>query len=150
MAIVYFVQHGIASTQEIDENRPLSEMGAAEVYKVADYLKQHQVIINKIYHSGKLRAQQTAVIFSQQLGNVDVAPLNGMNPNDPPVMLIEQLNEDGAMYVGHLPQLQRVAADLTGCTAHNSAIAFKNAGVLCMEINNGCGTIKWFITPQIC
>lgn len=68
MVTVYFVQHGIAHPKDVDEKRPLSEAGSSEVCKVVAYLKNHEVCIVKIFHSGKLRARQTAEIFAQLLG----------------------------------------------------------------------------------
>ncbi len=146
---LYFVQHGAAYTKNVDEKRPLSDNGSAEVKKVAIYLKNHKVVIKKIYHSKKLRAAQTATIFSDILAVDYVSELSGMNPNDDPHKLIKQITEDAIMYVGHLPNIQNVVANII-TNSNNTVVKFQNAAVVCIEIDNSMATIKWFITPNLC
>ena len=150
MITVYFVQHGTALAKEIDETRPLSNAGADEVCKVASMLKSNHIAISKIVHSGKLRALQTASIFSQILNINIVSKLKGMNPNDAPEKLIEQLTEDAVMYIGHLPNIQNVISKLVTNDKNNNIIKFQNSAVACVELNQGESHINWFITPQLC
>jgi phosphohistidine phosphatase len=150
MIKVYFVQHGIALTKDIDEKRPLSDAGADEVCKVASTLKSNNITISKIIHSGKLRALQTASIFSQILEVKSVSELKGMNPKDDPKKLIEQINEDAVMYIGHLPNIQNVVSNLVTSGHNNSVIKFQNSAVTCVEINEDESHINWFITPELC
>ena len=65
MIIVYFVQHGIALSKDIDETRPLSDAGADEVNKVASMLKSNHIDVHKIVHSGKLRALYRSALSSR-------------------------------------------------------------------------------------
>ncbi|MCU7836580.1 MAG: phosphohistidine phosphatase SixA [gamma proteobacterium symbiont of Taylorina sp.] len=150
MITVYFVQHGIALAKDVDETRSLSDAGADEVRKVANTLKNQDVSISKIVHSGKLRALQTASIFSQILDIKIVSELKGMAPNDIPEKLIEQITEDAVMYIGHLPNIQNVVSNLVTGNNNNSIIKFQNAAVACVEINEDKNHIKWFITPELC
>jgi phosphohistidine phosphatase len=150
MKTIYFVQHGIARPAEVDQKRPLSDIGNAEVHKVATSLREHKVPIRKICHSGKLRAKQTATIFSEILGVAQLTELSGMAPNDNPAQLIEQISEDGVMYIGHLPHLSRVVAQLVSGDATYPLVKFQNAAVLCMEMDESSAAIKWFITADMC
>lgn len=147
---VYFVQHGVALSKDVDAKRPLSDIGANETLKVAEYLKNHQVSISKICHSGKLRAEQTAKIFSVHLAIDSIHALQGMDPNDDPSILINNLNEDGVMYVGHLPNIQKVMSRLASCHEDSIVVKFQNSALVCVEITNGEGAILWFITPGMC
>lgn len=147
---VYFMQHGIAVSKDENEERPLSIIGSEEVRNMARYLKGHQVVIHKICHSGKLRARQTAALISEILEIEDVAELAGMNPNDSSSRIIDQITEDAMMFVGHLPNIQNVVATLVSGDASNTIIKFKNAGIVCLEIEGQTGNIKWFVTPDIC
>ena len=149
MITAYFVQHGIATAKDIDETRPLSDVGASEVHKIASALKNNNISIRKIIHSGKLRASQTAEIFSQVLEVNMVSETKGMSPNDEPVKLIEQITEDAVMYVGHLPNIQNVVSKLVSDT-NKSVLKFQNAAIACVEINEDETHIKWFITPELC
>lgn len=150
MKTIYCVQHGIAQSKDIDPQRPLSATGRSEVHKVAAYLREHKIVIRKICHSGKLRAQQTADIFSEILGVDAVIVLNCMNPNDDPAELIKQTTEDAVMYVGHLPHMQHVVADIVTAGTNNSIVKFQNSAVVCIEADQSSAAIKWFITPDIC
>lgn len=150
MKTIYFVQHGIAHSKDVDQKRPLSDIGNSEVHKVAIYLREHKVAIRKICHSGKLRALQTAAIFSEILGVDNLAELRGMNPNDNPAELIEQITEDAVMYVGHLPNIANVVAENIASGVNNTVLKFQNSAVVCIEIDESTACIKWFITPSMC
>lgn len=150
MKTVYFAQHGISKPKNVDEKRPLSDVGSDEVHRVARYLKKHQITIHKIFHSGKLRALQTATIFSEVLKVSVVSELAGMKPNDRPAELIKQITENAVLYVGHLPNIQNVVSNIIIGDSSNSVIKFQNSAVACVEIDKGTGIIKWFITPDMC
>lgn len=150
MKTLYFVQHGLALPKEVDPNRPLSEAGCEENNKVATYLKNHNIKIHKIFHSGKLRAMETATQFSDVLGVHYVSKISGMNPNDSPAILINQINEDAVMYVGHLPNIDNVVANLLTDGYINSLLHFQNSAVACVEIDGKNAGLKWFITASMC
>ncbi|MCW8997072.1 MAG: phosphohistidine phosphatase SixA [Psychromonas sp.] len=150
MKTLYFVQHGIAESKDIDPSRPLSDIGRSEVKRIAGYLRQHKIVINKIFHSGKLRAQQTAVIFSQILNVDNVYKLAGMQPNAAPAELIEQITEDAVMYIGHLPNIQHVVAQIVANNVNCSVVKFQNSAVICIEMDENGASIRWFITPEMC
>ena len=150
MQTVYFIQHGIALTSAEDENRPLSNVGIDEVRSVADRLRNCGIEIIKVYHSGKLRAQQTAEVFAQTFKSGEVLELEGMGPNDEAHLLIDQLSEDKALYVGHLPNIQKVVSTLIAGNELAETIRFKNAAVACVEMDGQGAGLKWFITPDLC
>ncbi|WP_028865354.1 phosphohistidine phosphatase SixA [Psychromonas aquimarina] len=150
MKTLYFVQHGAALSKDVDAKRPLSNTGSEQVKRAAAYLKAHNVIIRKICHSGKLRAAQTAALFSEILAVEQVSELSGMNPNDNPSELIKQISEDAVMYIGHLPHIQKAAAGVITNNSEHPLLKFQNSAVVCIELDKGVGCIKWFITPDMC
>ncbi|MFT6985806.1 MAG: phosphohistidine phosphatase [Psychromonas sp.] len=150
MKTLYFVQHGLALPEEVDPNRPLSETGFEENNKVATYLKNHNIEIHKIFHSGKLRAMETAAQFSEVLGVHYVSKISGMNPNDSPTLLIKQITEDAVMYVGHLPNIDNIVATLLTHGGMNSVLHFQNSAVACIEVDGKNVSLKWFITASMC
>jgi phosphohistidine phosphatase len=111
---LYLVQHGEARLKDEDPDRSLSEKGMTDILKMTAFIKIHAGFkIDIIYHSGKLRAQQTADAFADQL-----KPSNGCNqidglaPMDNPSNWAAKLmgiHED-LMLVGHLPHLQKLTA----------------------------------------
>lgn len=150
MKTVYFVQHGMALSKDIDATRPLSDSGAKAVHKMATQLQHNNIVIHNIAHSGKLRALQTALIFAQVLNIKNIFELKGMKPNDPSNELIEQITDDASMYVGHLPNIQNVVSNLVTADENMDVIKFQNCAVACIEINSDNSHIKWFILPELC
>ena len=64
---LYLVQHGEAVAETVDAKRPLSAAGRAVVAQVATWAAQRGVAVDRIRHSGRLRAEQTATIFAEKL-----------------------------------------------------------------------------------
>ncbi|MCP3851440.1 MAG: phosphohistidine phosphatase SixA [Gammaproteobacteria bacterium] len=149
MIKAYFVQHGIATDKEVDERRPLTDKGEREVIQMAIVLKNQKIPIHKIVHSGKLRAEQTADIFSRILEVNHVSQIKGLNPKDAPETLIQQMTDDAVMYIGHLPNLEKVVSTLLANT-QEGVIKFKNSAVACVSIMENDSQLQWFITPELC
>jgi phosphohistidine phosphatase len=150
MTTVYFVQHGIAHPQEVDPDRSLTALGSDEVRRVAAYLRDHHIVVAKICHSGKLRAQQTATLFAEILAVGNLKEIKGLDPKDNPTKLTEQLTEDAVMYVGHLPNLAHTVSLLLSGNTRQPVVTFKNAAVACIEMNTETASLQWFVTPAMC
>ncbi len=145
---MYFVQHGIAVDKAIDPDRPLSDEGRQGVEKMAGHLSGSNVKIDKIYHSGKTRAEQTAAIFAAALGVSSTEQRDLLNPMDDVEQLFPQL-EDNCMYVGHLPHLQKLVARLLCGDQQAPVVSFENAGVVCVANGEQAYTLEWLIKPSI-
>jgi phosphohistidine phosphatase len=150
MLTAYFVQHAIALPKDIDENRPISNAGFEETRRVATYLSKHGIKIDHVFHSKKLRSQQTANLFADILQVKSSYAINGMSPNDDPQQLISQIKEEACMFVGHLPNIEKVVSKLVSNTKNAEVLKFQNSAVACVEINAGNARVKWFITPDMC
>ncbi len=105
-----------------------------------------------ILHSGKTRAQQTAEIFA---AHVEPAPgvhaVEGLDPRDEPDRIRERVEQadEPLMLVGHLPHLSRLAALLLADTPEREIIAFRSAGVVCLERQEGRFAVRWILTPEL-
>ena len=64
MMKLYLVQHGQAESKSVDPTRPLTGKGRQEVERVAKVAGQMHLQVRQIRHSGKTRADQTAMIRS--------------------------------------------------------------------------------------
>lgn len=148
MITSYFVQHGLAESKQVDATRPLSMTGIEQTRKVATRLKQNGVVVNRIYHSGKLRAAQTAQIFSDVMQVNLVAELAGMNPNDDPQIIIDQITENMAMYVGHLPNIQNVVSSILANGEQSPVVNFQNSAVACIDMEKDHSALKWFLVAD--
>ena len=60
---LYLMQHGQATTETEDSERPLTDAGRAAVQRVAERARAADVRISGCLHSGKLRAEQTAQLL---------------------------------------------------------------------------------------
>jgi phosphohistidine phosphatase len=75
------MQHGEAKSEAEDPERSLTIRGEEETRKVSGALKKVGIRPSRIYHSGKKRAEQTAVIIA---GAFDLCAQlgQGLNPHD--------------------------------------------------------------------
>jgi len=127
---IYLAQHGKAKSEEEDLERPLTGEGKKETEKLAKSLKG-KMKVSKIYCSKKLRAKQTAEIFSKYFG-VKAKSIDRIAPMDPIERALELL-DDGVMIVGHLPHLSKLAAWLLLHDETRDIVKFTYSGVLCLE-----------------
>ncbi len=155
---VYLIQHAAAVPEEQDPRRPLTEQGRAAAAAVARYLAELRgrlvcAAIPEIWHSGKLRSQQTAEVFAQALRPPpSLVERTGMNPNDDPQLLYGQIvarrDQPGSlMIVGHLPHLARLAGMLLAGDARMTPVQFVNAGVVRIVPTEQGWSVAWYITP---
>src|SRR2546422_235471 len=64
---LYLVQHGAAKTEAEDPQRGITEEGRRAVERMADFLAALRLPLDRIEHSEKLRARQTAEILAARL-----------------------------------------------------------------------------------
>jgi phosphohistidine phosphatase len=151
---LYLVQHGRSKSKGEDPDRPLTGGGEADVRKVAEYVSAHAgTEVNRIFHSGKTRARQTAEIleeFLQPQGGVEA--MENLDPMADPCLWADKFGEQGEdlMLVGHLPHLSRLASLLITGSAEVKVIDFKNGGVVCLNNEDeGAWTVGWILVPEV-
>lgn len=112
---LYILQHGSAVSREVDEQRPLSDDGREDIARLAKHLAGRSVELRHILHSGKLRAEQTAQIISEQLA-LGVSPVSydGTGPSDAPEHFINGLDMamGNILLVSHMPFVSRLCSAL--------------------------------------
>ena len=117
---LYILQHGEAVPKEIDPERPLSEHGNRDIRILALHMQNMDVQLGHVFHSGKLRAEQSARLIAETL-SPEILPIKteGLNPNDDPTVIIgdiEQMNEN-ILIASHMPFVSRLCSMLlTGTT----------------------------------
>ena len=65
-AFLILVRHGTAQDSNVNIDRPLTDEGINEIEQVAKRLSSEKLSISQIYHSGILRAMQTAEIIQKE------------------------------------------------------------------------------------
>jgi phosphohistidine phosphatase len=139
MNLLVLVHHGDAVGPEVDAMRPLSSVGRAATERVADAAAARGIKPDAIWHSGKLRARQTAEIFWKACN--PLAPFTaerGLLPDDPPQWIRDRLTgEDRTiLIVGHMPYLPRLLEMLTGAR-DDRAVSFPLHGCVALEADGG-------------
>jgi len=143
------MRHGEALSGAADGRRPLSDRGRAEVKAMAQRAMARAVEIAWIYHSGILRAQQTAELVAAVLAPAQgVRELAGLCPDDDPFIVKARLDiaAQPVMLVSHLPCLGRLAGLLTTGDAERAVIEFAPATMACMTRQPGGWNLKWSIS----
>ena len=141
---LYLVQHGEATSKDVNPDRPLTEKGKADSQKTAVFLKKAGIVISSIWHSTKTRAIETASIFVRELSVERVEQKDGLAPNDPVANVFSSIAniEDDIMIVGHLPFLQKLASLLLTGLESKGTVKFSMAGCVCLEKDESS---KWVL-----
>ena len=150
---IYLIRHGDAVSSDVDPQRPLSEQGRADIDKIASFVSPLRISVEHIWHSGKLRAAQTAEILS---GAVSAAKgcsaREGLGPNADVSAIADELEayDTDLMIVGHLPFLWNLVSLLAAGRETADVAAFSAGAVACLKRRDpGLWQIDWMVTPEI-
>ena len=155
---MYLVQHAQAKSSEQDPARSLSEEGLANIERVSSHAEKLGLTLDRIYHSGTLRAKQTAEVLARHLGVADkVETKKGLDPSDSVAPIRGWLGRSSSegirniLIVGHLPFFDKLTSLLVAGTEDAHVVAFQNAGIVKLVPKSaGSGySIQWIITPDI-
>ena len=148
---LYLVRHGEAKKKNEDPLRSLSEKGIMEVNKIAAYTAGKDVKVARIYHSGKLRAEQTARIFSEHLRMDKAVNITaGLAPMDDPRIWFNRISgmEEDIMLVGHLPYMSLISDLLLSGGKGRNELGFMAGGTACLSRNkNRKWKLEWMVNP---
>ena len=150
---VYLVRHGEAFSSQFDPKRPLSQQGLADVRKVASFIKPLEISVEHIWHSGKLRAAQTAEKLAESvLVEKDCSAHKDLGPNDDVTIIADELEayDTDLMIVGHLPFLAYLASLLGAGNQTANVAAFDAGTIACLNRRApGQWQIEWMVAPKI-
>jgi phosphohistidine phosphatase len=150
---LYLVQHGDAVPERLDPERPLSAAGRQDVEAVARLLARNGIRAERLAHSGKLRARQTAELLAAALAPGMVPEtMTGLNPNDPVEPVAQSIAEwtSDVMLVGHLPFMGKLVAHLIAGDERKLVVAFVPGTVVCLERGEaGRWAIMWMVRPEL-
>jgi phosphohistidine phosphatase len=153
---LYLMQHGQATTDAENPERPLTAAGRAAVQRVAARARAAGVSVALSVHSGKLRAEQTAQLLVGEIGaSASVEARAGLAPNDPvapTAQWLRGLTEDQALaLVGHLPFLDRLASVLVAGDEDAQVVHFRMGGLVKLEPKQDRDgfAVVWAIPPDL-
>lgn len=149
---LFLVQHGEAAAKELDPDRPLTAHGREEVAQVAARLATVRIRPGSIFHSGKLRARQSAELFARVMGGGHVEAAAGLDPDDPVEGFAGRLGrlDSDTMYVGHLPFMARLVSFLLSGVADAERVRFRTGSVVCLSRGaTGAWSLEWMLRPEL-
>ncbi|MEW7986662.1 MAG: phosphohistidine phosphatase SixA [Candidatus Thiodiazotropha endolucinida] len=150
---LYLVQHGEACNKEVDPDRPLTDQGREDIDRLATFLKQAGIRPDRVIHSGKLRAVQTAERLANAIApGLALEANGGINPNDDPKAF--DLHKEGGgkeiMAVGHLPFMAKLVSHLLVEDRDKPIIAYQPGSVVCLErVDDVSWRVNWMIRPEL-
>ena len=150
---LYLAQHGSAVPTEDDPGRPLGEQGGQDVRSMASRLGDAGIQVTRVWHSGKLRAEQTAEILAKRiLSGRKVECIKGLGPNDPVAEFASDADvwDEDMLVVGHLPFMSRLVSLLMVGDAEHELVRFSPGSVVCLErdaADRWC--IVWMLRPEL-
>ncbi|HXW08638.1 MAG TPA: histidine phosphatase family protein [Vicinamibacterales bacterium] len=142
MMTLFLVHHADAVSPAVDAQRPLSPEGRAHAEAIARRVAARGAAPEVVWHSGKLRARQTADAFWRACNPLaDFAAVNGLQPDDPPERIRSVIEGDGRrlMLVSHMPLLPRLLSLLTS----GSSTEFPPHGVVALELGESGWRELW-------
>lgn len=143
---VYLIRHGDAVSAAENAERPLSSLGRQQATHAVQAIIEHGALVPRVYHSGILRARQTAEIIARALNPVPILESHaGLLPEDDPAIVAAELDslDDSIALVGHLPYLRRLAGLLIYGDPERAAVDFLPATVLCCSRSGERWKINW-------
>jgi phosphohistidine phosphatase len=147
------VQHGKARPTAEGLEAELTRAGRREVERVAAWVARTGLRVDRIAHSGKLRAVQTAGILADALEPPLGLELGAsLKPDDAVEPVAEWLGGetgDTLMLVGHMPHLARLAGLLLSRDSEARPVTFKNGGVVCLERTGEIWSLGWAVVPEL-
>jgi len=149
---LYLAQHGEALSKEEAPERPLSEQGRRDVQAIAGLAKESGVRVARVWHSGKLRAEQTAQILAKtMLPRGRIQPIGGINPNDSVEEFISDADvwQEDTLVVGHLPFMSRLVSLLLLVDQERELVRYYPGSVVCLERSaGGAWVLLWMLRPD--
>ena len=150
---LYLVQHGEAYTKEVNPDRPLTDQGKDDIDRLANLLEQAGIQVERVIHSGKRRAEQTAELLAQAIAPGVELEISGLiNPNDNPKAFDWQSEswDRDTLIVGHLPFMGKLVSHLLIEDENRLITAYQPGTIVCLEHTNEAEwQINWMIRPEL-
>ena len=121
--------------------------------RLGEFLKRAGIQLDRVMHSGKLRASQTAERLAIALApGLELDTRSNINPNDDPTAFDWQNEgrDQNSLVVGHLPFLAKLVSHLVIEDENRLITAYQPGSIVCLELNsNAHWQINWMIRPEL-
>ena len=150
---LYLVQHGLAVDKQDDPARPLSNAGMHDVARLAQQLGTAGIKVARVWHSGKLRAEQTAIQLGKQvLPGGKAEQVDGIAPNDSVEEFAADIDvwQEDTLVVGHLPFMGRLVSQLLMGDSGRDCVEFRPGSIVCLERTSpDHWVLQWMLRPEL-
>lgn len=150
---LYLVRHGAYVADDLQMRNGLSSEGTAAVNHLVSLLQPLNLSVSHIFHSGKLRAEQTAELLTNAFSSehpMQVKP--GLNPEDDVIAFANEMThwESDVLAVGHLPFMGRLVGQLIVGDPNKDIVDFQTATMVCLEqVMLERWIIKWVLSQDL-
>ena len=153
---LYLARHGEAVRKDIHPNQPLSDLGRKDVTRLAFFLAGNGVRVSRVLHSGKHRAQETAMIHATLLGPgpvVEESPYP-ISPGSPTNSVFDALRfeiKNDVMIVGHLPYMDKLLSRLITGNETETYVRYDPGTIVALERRTEISMweIIWAMSPGL-
>ncbi|MDX1957171.1 MAG: phosphohistidine phosphatase SixA [Leptospiraceae bacterium] len=152
-------RHGEAENRSqtgLDKDRSLTNKGKADIIKMANFLRNTNIKITKIFHSSYLRTTETASIYADRFdNNIELNPEFALTPEGNFTEIIPVLqkfnNSDGILLVSHNPGVAYFASRLIHAETLAPSLPFSPGTALALNIPKERftkGQLVWMLSPD--
>ena len=137
--VVYLAHHGDAVGPDVDPRRPLSEQGREHVVRLAAEAAARGAHPVLVWHSGKLRARQTAEAYWRACNALATfSAMRDLQPDDPPEWIRDRLRGEtrDILIAGHYPHLPRLLTLMLSPTDGADVPLFPQHGVVAVQTDD--------------
>lgn len=152
---LYLVQHGEAVPEDIDVNRPLTATGRGDVERLAQFMQESGVRVDRVVCSDKLRARTSADILAAAVADAAAIQVmeKGLLPKDSTEGLVDKAAawKDHTLVVGHQPFMSRFVSRLVLGNEHPLVVDFVPGTAVCLVRRSVTGAwfINWMVPPEL-
>lgn len=148
--MLFLVHHGDAVGPDVNPMRPLSDRGRVEVDMLALKAAERGAKPDIIWHSGKLRARQTAEAYWKRCNPLATfSATRGLQPTDPTNWIVDSIAGETKhiLLAGHFPHLPRLLGRLMAGNPDADPGPFPLNGVVALEQVDGKWVERWRLQP---
>jgi len=138
---LFLAHHGDAVGPDVDPRRPLSDKGRQSVERLAADAAARGARPAVVWHSGKLRARQTAEAYWRACNALaEFSATRDLQPDDSPVWFRDRMRGEtrDILIAGHYPHLPRLLAQLLS----DESVSFPQHGIVALESDDEGATWK--------
>jgi len=150
---LYVARHARAADEGRGGERPLTDEGRDDARRIGRALAAAGVELKSVWHSGKLRARETADLLAGAVGaGADLDERADLQPlSDPSTVLDAVRDGDGpVLVVGHLPHVERLSSLLLTGDVDAEVVDIPPGAVLRFVSGEGRDwRLTWFVTPGL-